>query len=437
MVFMVCTVNRRRALRLVVIAVVALVALVAIGLAALPEIVRRVAVWRLAVTTGRTVMLEAADLDLFNGRLALRGLRVIDQDGGPLATLERLDVRFSPRELFRRHLRIRDATLQAMTVRIVRTGPSEFNISDLLVRKTEGGATLAVTIERFQLLGGAGVIEDRTLTPPRTWQVDAVTLEAREATTQAGKAPGVVTLSAVVAGSPVSLWVTDVRLSPLRFRATVIARELDASLAALYLPPASPLSPTRGKINATATIDNDASTGTLVTFDVGFAGIELHRPGQAGAFLSAPAVRVTVENLRVLPGAIELGRLAVDGGTVVLEDARLGRARRWQADGVALEARNLSSARDAPAGAASAGAMMAGAQVSVWVANLRLAPLELHATAILRNVDLALLRLYLPPELPVQPERGVVNASLQVDHDARRGTRLALDAGLSGIELRR
>ncbi|MEK7837629.1 MAG: DUF748 domain-containing protein, partial [candidate division NC10 bacterium] len=434
---MACTVNRRRALRIVVIAVVALIALVAIGLAALPEIVRRVAVWRLAVTTGRTVMLEAVDLDLFNGRLALRGLRVIDRDGGPLATLERLDVRFSPRELFRRHLRIRDATLQAMTVRIVRTGPSEFNISDLLVRKAQGGATLAVTIERFQLLGSAGVIEDRTLTPPRTWQVDAVALEARDATTLAGKPPGVVTLSAVVAGSPVSLWVTELRLSPLRFRATVIAREIDASLAALYLPPASPFSPTRGRINATATIDSDASTGTRVTVDVGFAGIELHRPGQEGAFLSAPAVRVTVENLRVRPGAIELGRLAVDGGTVVLEDARLGRARRWQADGVALEARDLSSARDAPAGTASAGAMMAGAQVSVWVANLRLAPLELHATAILRNVDLALLRLYLPPELPVQPERGVVNASLQVDHDARRGTRLALDAGLSGIELRR
>lgn len=436
-VFMACTVNRRRALRTVVIAVVALIALVGIGLAAWPEIVRRVAVWRLAVTTGRTVMLEAADLDLFHGRLALRGLRVIDRDGGPLATLERLDVRFSPRELFRRHLRIRQATLQAVTLRIVRTGPSEFNISDLLLRKTPGGAPLAVTVERLQLLGGAGVIEDRTLTPPRTWQVDAVALEAREATTLAGQPPGVLTLGAVVAGSPVALWVTELRLSPLRFRVTVIAREIDASLAALYLPPASPLSPTRGRINATATIDHDAPTGALVSFDVGLAGIELHRPGQEGPFLSAPAVRVTVEDLRVRPGAIELGRLAVDGGTVVLEDARLGRARRWQADGVALEARNLSSARDAPAGTASAGATMAGAQVSVWVANLRLAPLELHATAILRNVDLALLRLSLPPGGPVQPERGVVNASLQVDHDARRGTRLALDAGLSGLELRR
>src|SRR4030067_571978 len=64
-------------------------------------------------------------------------------------------------------------------------------------------------------------------------------------------------------------------------------------------------------------------------------------------------------------------------------------------------------------------------------------PPERPATAIPRTVALALLRLSLPPELPVQPERGVVNASLQVDHDARRGTRLALDAGLSGIELRR
>jgi len=230
---------------------------------------------------------------------------------------------------------------------------------------------------------------------------------------------------------------TDVRLSPLRFRATVIAREIDASLVALYLPPASPLSPSRGRINATATIDHDASTGTLVALDVGFAGIALHRPGQEGAFLSAPSVRVMVEHLRVRPGAVELGHLAVDVGTVVLEDARLGRARRWKVDNVALETSNLTSVRGAPAGVASAGAVMAGARVSVWVANLRLAPLELHATAIIRNIDLALLRLYLPPELPVQPERGVVNASLLVDYDGTRGVRLGLDAGLSGIELRR
>ncbi len=165
-------------------------------------------------------------------------------------------------------------------------------------------------------------------------------------------------------------------------------------------------------------------------------GVERHRPEQASAYLSAPAVRLTVEGLRVRPGGIELARLAVDAGAVGLEDTRLTAVRRWQVDGVAFEARNLSSAREAPPGIATARAVMAGARLEVWVTNARLAPLELQATTIVRNVDLDVFRLLVPPELPVRPERGVVNATILVDH-GRDGTHLALDASLSDIALER
>ncbi len=431
-------VSRRRALRLVVIAAVALVTLAVAGVLALPEIARRVVVWRLTATTNRPVTLSALELNLFKGRLALRGLRVMDRDQGPLATIERLEVLFSPRDLLRGHVRITDATLQGPAVRIVRTGPSAFNVSDLLVtRETRGGKPPAITIEKFALRGGAIAIEDRTLAPPRAWRVETLTLDARDVSTLPGAPPGVVTLGAVAAGSPISVWITGVRLAPPSFHATVIAREIDGSLAALYLPPGSPLSPARAKLDASATIDQDAVSGTRVTLDAVFGGVELRRPGQDSAFLTAPAVRVTVEDLRVRPGAVDLARLSVDGGSVVLEDTRLGPVRRWQADGIALEARNLSSARDAPGGVGTLRAVVAGSPVSVWVGNLRLAPLELHAIAIIRNVDFALFRFYVPPDAPVQPERGVVNASVRIDYDARRGTRLALDAGLSNVELRR
>lgn len=425
----------RRGRRLVVIVAVAVLALAVAGVLAFPEIVRRVVIWRVAAMTGRPVTLAAAELELFDGRLALRDLRVMDREG-PLATLEWLEARFSPRDLLRGHLRVTDATLQAPTVRIVRTGPSAFNVSDLLAREP-GGTALAVTVERVELRSGAVAIEDRTLAPPRAWRVEAVTLDARGVSSLPQAPPGVVTLGAVAAGSPISLWVGGVRLAPLRFHATAIARDIDGSLAALYLPPGSPLSPARARLDASATIEHDPETGTRLSLDAVFADVELRRPGEQSAYLSAPAVRVRVEDLRLRPGAVELGRLAVDGGRAVLEDARLAPVRRWQADGIVLEARNLSSARDAPAGVGLVRAVVAGAPVSVWAANLRLAPLELHATAAIRNVDFALFRLYVPPDLPVQPERGVVNASVRIDHDTRQGTRLALDAALSGVELRR
>src|SRR5438093_819403 len=321
--------HRRRGLRRVVISAVALVALAGTVVLALPEIVRRVVVWRVASMTGRPVTLAALELDLLGGRLALRDLRVADHDQGPLATLERLEARFSLRDLLRGHVRITDAALQAPTLRIV------------------------------------------------------------------------------------------------------------PSLAALYLPPGSPLSPARGKLDVSATLEQQAAAGLRVSLDAVFSDVELRRPGRETAFLSAPAVRVTLENLRLRGGAVELERLAVDGGSALLEDGGLAPVRRWQAKGIALEARTLSSARDAPGGVATARAVVAGSPVSVWVANLRLAPLEWHAMAVVRNVDFALFRLYVPPDLPVQPERGVVNASVRIDHDARRGTRLALDAGLTGVELRR
>jgi hypothetical protein len=428
---------RRRGRRLALIAAVALGVVAVTGALASPEIVRRLVVWRLAAATGRPVALAAVELHLLQGRLALRGLRVTDRDGSLLAAIERLEGRFSPRDLLRTHLRVTDALLQAPLLRVVRTGPRTFNVSDLLGAERRGRGPLAVTLERFVLSGGTVLIEDRTLAPPRTWRVEGVAVDARGVSTLEEAPPGIATLHGVAAGSPVSVWVSGVRLSPLRFHATVIAREIDASLAALYLPPGSPLSPTRGRLDASATVEHDPGTGTRIALDAVFGGIELHRPGQESAYLSAPAVRVTVEGLRLRPGAVELERLAVDGGSVVLEDSRLEPVRRWTAEGIALEARQLSSARDAPAGVATLRAVVAGSPLSVWVANLRLAPLELHATAIVRNVDLALLRLYVPPDLPAQPERGIVNASIRIDHDASRGTRLALDAGLGRVEVRR
>ena len=424
-------------LRFAAIAAAVLVALVTTTLVALPSIARWLVVSQLSKATGRPVALDALEVELFKGRFGLRSLRVIDRDGGPLLTVDRVEVRFSPRDLIRGHLRVFDATVQAAALRIVRIGPETFNISDILARLGERhGTAPAVTVARFAFVGGALTIEDRTLTPPRTWRVEAVELQATDASTVAGAPPGVATLSAVAAGAPISLSVTDLRLSPLHLRATLNARGIDATLAALYLPPRSPLSPTHGTVSVSATIDHDALTGSLIALDAGFTGVELHRPDQASAYLSAPAVRLTVEGLRLRPGGIELARLAVDAGAIGLEDTRLAPVRRWQVDGVAFEARNLSSAREAPPGIATARAVTAGARLEVWVTNARLAPLELQATTIVRNVDLAVFRLLVPPDLPVHPERGLLNATVQVEH-GRGGTHLALDASLSDIALQR
>jgi hypothetical protein len=429
-------VSRRR--RLAVFAAALVVAVVAVGLAVLPEIVRRVVVWQVGRATGRVVTLDAVDVRLFRGHVAARGLRVMDHDASPLATLDRLHIRFRARDLLRAHLHLHDVSIDAPTVRIVRTGPTTFNVSDLLggPAREGGGGTTRLTVERAQLRGGSVVIEDRTVTPARTVRID-VAATVTNASTGADGPPGTASLELAVDGAPVTVAVADLRLAPVQLRAVVKAERLPLALAALALPPDGALGPPGGTMAVAATVDHDPANGTRAAGDLTLAGIELHRAGEARAFVTAPAMRMTLDGLRARGGRIDVARVAVDGGRVTMEDTRAGRAQRWVVDGLTLEARDLSSARDAAGGTATARATMAGARLSTWAANVRLAPLELHATTIVRDADLSVLRAYLPTTLPVQPERGTVDATVRVDHDGARGTRLGVDAAVGNLELRR
>ena len=188
------------------IAAAVLIVLVTITLAGLPSIARWLVISQSSRVTGRTVSLDALEIQLFKGRFGLRNLRVIDRDGAPLLTVDRVEVRFSLRDLIVGHLRIFDATVQTAALRIVRIGPETFNMSDVLARLGQGhGTAPSVTVARFALFGGALTIEDRMLTPPRTWRVEAVELQATDASTVAGAPPGVATLSAVAAGGPIRI----------------------------------------------------------------------------------------------------------------------------------------------------------------------------------------------------------------------------------------
>src|SRR5262249_60491537 len=94
---------------------------------------------------------------------------------------------------------------------------------------------------------------------------------------------------------------------------------------------------------------------------------------------------------------------------------------------------DLSSRRDAAQGVANLRATVAGAAASVFVTGARLQPLEFHATAILRGVDANVVRFYLPPEMPVELRRGVVNATVDVGQAADSST-VTADATLTGLE---
>src|SRR5207245_11595102 len=94
-----------RALKILAGVLLALVVVGAAVLAALPEIIRRVAVNQASKLTGRTVTLDDVDLHVFTGHLALKRLNLAKRGVTERAIeLARFDLRDTDAALLRRHV---------------------------------------------------------------------------------------------------------------------------------------------------------------------------------------------------------------------------------------------------------------------------------------------------------------------------------------------
>ncbi|HUG36315.1 MAG TPA: DUF748 domain-containing protein [Candidatus Limnocylindrales bacterium] len=153
------------------------------------------------------------------------------------------------------------------------------------------------------------------------------------------------------------------------------------------------------------------------------------------AALSGPTVRVVRQpdgdfNLSDLLGRpaapgrplhLTIDRFSLTHGLVTLEDRALPERRTWASEHITIEARHVSTQSDG--GSVVASAVTAGAPVSIEVKSLRLSPVRLQATMTTEGLDLALARVYLPPDAPLVLERGRASSSVAVVFDAREGLR--------------
>jgi Domain of Unknown Function (DUF748) len=135
------------------------------------------------------------------------------------------------------------------------------------------------------------------------------------------------------------------------------------------------------------------------------------------------------------PFDVTVDRFALTGGTVTLEDRALPQWRTWTSEHIEIEARNLSTRRDD--GHAVGTSVTGGAPVSVEVQRLRLYPIHLQATVTIEGLDLALTRLYLPPNAPVVLDRGRASTSVTVALDARDGLRIDATGRFEDVALAR
>ena len=152
-----------------------------------------------------------------------------------------------------------------------------------------------------------------------------------------------------------------------------------------------------------------------------------------GEFNLSDLIRQSGEARQVLEVTVD--RFVQVNGTSTLEDRALPEPRTWRSEQIAIEAHNLSSRPQY--GTAVASSVTGGAPVSLRVERLRLYPIDLQATVTIEGVDLAMGRVYLPPDAPVMVDGGRASTSVQVNLEAREGLRLDATTRVEDVVLTR
>ena len=168
--------------------------------------------------------------------------------------------------------------------------------------------------------------------------------------------------------------------------------------------------------------------------ELALSGIEIH-------ITRLTPTRFNISDLLAAPAQqrplvpVTIDRLRIADSTLAFEDRILSPARTWKVERIEIDGQALSTAN--AGGRLSLRSVAAGAPLYVRVDDLRLVPLHLTAHVSAANVDLGLLRLYLPGDAAVLPERGVLSAGVTVQHDARDGTRVSAGARVRDVVVHR
>jgi len=340
--------------RAVLIAGVVLVVLLVGVVLALPPVIRRVAVDRLTTMTGRAVALQAVELNLFTGRVALDGFRLAQRGStDPAVEVERLEVRVAPLSLISSNIRVVDLTVTRPKLWVTRLGPDKYDFSDLLelippADPNKKPSTTTVTVERLRVVGGGLLARDQVPQPASVWRLDGLDVDASGIGTQTGAPPGRLAVRALLNDTKLALEASSVEVAAGRVSARVSVDGFDLAQARGYLPPELPAAPTTGKVTLDLTVvaerSADGTPSVSIAGDARVDGLSVVQRTQPDAFLTIGRVAVKIKDARPLARDVALTAVQVDG-----LDLRARRDRAGRIDLLGLTESAPAAAGTAPA----------------------------------------------------------------------------------------
>ena len=346
---------------------------------ALPMIVRRVAVDRLARMTGRAVTLERVGLNPFTGRVALERFRLAQRGSAdPALEVEALEVRLALTSLFGQHTRVKSLTLTAPRLHVARLSATEYDFSDLLALIPPADpkakpSTRTVGIDRVTLTRGAIIARDDVTRS--TWTLDDLTVDGSGLSTR-GDPPGRLTVRAKLNGTPLSMEASSLELARVAGTARVTVEGFDVVLARPYVPSSLGITPTAGRVSLALDLKVEkgrtALPRVLISGEAKLEGVAVLMAPATDPFVKVAAITITIKDAVPLDGVISLDTVTID--TV---DLKIARDAQGQIDLLAL------AQRPAPAPATSEAP--AAAPVAAPAAG---APAEPALTVAVREVAL-------------------------------------------------
>jgi len=345
----------RRRIALAVTGVTAVLLVVGIVFA-LPVVVRRVAVQKVAALTGRAVALERVELNLFTGRVALDGFRLAQRDSAePAVEIERLELRVAPTSLIGDHMRVIDLTVTRPKLHVTRLAADRYDFSDLLALipppdPAKKPSTTTVTIQRLRVIGGGLVARDQVPQPASVWRIEGLDVDATGIGTRRDAPPGRLAVRARVNDTKLALEASSVEVGAGRLAARVTLDGFDLAAARAYLPADLPAAPTAGRVTLDLTVAAerapDGTPNVRIAGDARVDGLSVVQRAQPDAFLTIGRVAVKIKDARPLARDVTLAAVEIDGVDL---RAHRDRAGRIDLEGLAGPAPSATPAA-APAG---------------------------------------------------------------------------------------
>jgi Domain of Unknown Function (DUF748) len=242
-----------------------------------------------------------------------------------------------------------DGEVRADGLKLMRTGQAEPLVTHPRLTATIAGAALkdgALSVQRLALTGPPTIV-DASVTPPQRFTFTVLDLVVEDATWPA-QAPARVAMRGEEGGGVV---VAKGTFHPgtlaADVRATITA--LDLTRAAGYVPPDTPVTVARGKLEGTVRLTHDRAAGIGLAGKGALVDLGLVRRGEAAPFVTDARLAFTIGDLVLKDGATSLKSIAVRGAPA-LADGSVTPARQLLAlRGLAIDASGVAWPAGGPA----------------------------------------------------------------------------------------